>query len=230
MTCGWQAHVEDLRALLAGREPADWHDRWVELIPLYRAEPETESPKETKETKEPPTTGGGTGLRLLGELRSSDGQGVVIMTERFETDLDDLWSALTDPDRLSRWLGEFDGELRLGEAYRWRFFASGAEGVGRVVSCRPPIRFGVATRAQDETDEQLLELTLSASDGGSVLVLEQRGLPLDWLAAFGAGIQVHVEDLVAHIGGRGRCDSDARMEQLIPAYEGVAVTAVTDPS
>jgi hypothetical protein len=33
---GWQAHVEDLAAHLAGRPAADWQTRWTELIPAYR--------------------------------------------------------------------------------------------------------------------------------------------------------------------------------------------------
>ncbi|MGY2873067.1 hypothetical protein ACVW00_000257 [Marmoricola sp. URHA0025 HA25] len=32
---GWQAHVEDLGAHLAGRPTADWKTRWTELRPLY---------------------------------------------------------------------------------------------------------------------------------------------------------------------------------------------------
>ena len=36
---GWQAHVEDLAAHLAGREPADWRTRWAELAPAYREQP-----------------------------------------------------------------------------------------------------------------------------------------------------------------------------------------------
>jgi len=42
------------------------------------------------------------------------------------------------------------------------------------------------------------------------------------LAAYGAGIQVHVEDLAAHVAGRERCDSDARWDELEPAYEDLA--------
>lgn len=34
---GWQAHVEDLAAHLAGRERTDWRTRWNELTPSYRA-------------------------------------------------------------------------------------------------------------------------------------------------------------------------------------------------
>ena len=66
--------------------------------------------------------------RILGSLRSADGKGVVRMEDRFETDVDDLWSALTDPGRLARWLGEVDGDLRLGGEFRARFFASGMGG------------------------------------------------------------------------------------------------------
>ena len=32
----------------------------------------------------------------------------------YDTDIDDLWSALTDPRRLARWYGEVEGDLRLG--------------------------------------------------------------------------------------------------------------------
>jgi uncharacterized protein YndB with AHSA1/START domain len=47
------------------------------------------------------------------------------MEERFDTDIDDLWSALTDPSRLASWLGEVEGHLRLGGEFRARFYASG---------------------------------------------------------------------------------------------------------
>ncbi len=43
------------------------------------------------------------GNRILGSLRAADGKGVVRIEDRFDTDIDDLWSALTDPRRLARW-------------------------------------------------------------------------------------------------------------------------------
>jgi uncharacterized protein YndB with AHSA1/START domain len=54
------------------------------------------------------------GTRILGSLRSADGAGIVRIEDRYDTDIDDLWSAITDPDRLARWFGEVDGELSLG--------------------------------------------------------------------------------------------------------------------
>ena len=63
---------------------------------------------------------GGSG-RILGSLRSANGKGIVRMEDRYDTNIDDLWSALTDPRRLARWLGEFEGDLRLGGEFRARF-------------------------------------------------------------------------------------------------------------
>ena len=59
-------------------------------------------------------------VRTLGILRAADGQGVVRLEDRFDTDIDDLWSALTDPRRLARWLGEVEGDLREGGEFQAR--------------------------------------------------------------------------------------------------------------
>ena len=68
------------------------------------------------------------GTRLLGSLRSAAGKGIVRMEDRVSTDTGDLWSALTDPRRLARWIGDVEGDLRLGGEFHFRFFASGSEG------------------------------------------------------------------------------------------------------
>ena len=164
------------------------------------------------------------GGRILGSLRSADGKAVVRVEDRFGTDIDDLWSALTDPRRLARWLGEVEGDLRLGGEFRARFFASGWEGTGRVEACEPPRRLLLLTEQPGQTGEHVIEVTLAADGDHTILVWEERGMPLDHLAAYGAGIQVHVEDLAAHIAGRERCDADARWGELLPAYQDLAAT------
>jgi uncharacterized protein YndB with AHSA1/START domain len=160
--------------------------------------------------------------RILGSLRSADGKGVVRIEDRFDTDINDLWSALTEPRRLARWLGEVEGDLRLGGEFRARFFASGWEGAGRVEACEPPRRLLLLTEQPGQPDEHAIEVTLTADGDHTLLVWEERGMPLDQLAAYGAGIQVHVEDLAAHLAGRERCDADARWGELLPAYQDLA--------
>ena len=170
------------------------------------------------------TSNAAAGNRIVGTLRTADGKGVVRLEDRFATGTDDLWSALTDPGRLARWLGEFEGDLRLGGEFRARFFASGWEGTGRVDACEPPRRLLVQTREPDQPDEHAIEVTLASDGDQTILVWEERGLPLDHLAAYGSGIQVHVEDLAAHIAGRGRVDAEARWGELMPAYQDLAAS------
>jgi len=168
------------------------------------------------------TSNAAAGNRIVGTLRTADGKGVVRMEDHFDTHIDDLWSALTDPGRLARWLGEFEGDLRLGGEFRARFFASGWEGTGRVEVCEPPRHLLVMTKDDGQADEHAIEATLTADGDHTILMLEERGMPVNLLAAYGAGMQVHIEDLAAHVAGGERCDANARWEELEPAYAALA--------
>jgi uncharacterized protein YndB with AHSA1/START domain len=122
------------------------------------------------------TTNARPGARILGSLRSADGKGVVRMEDRFDTDIDAIWSALTDPLRLVRWMGEVEGDLRLGGEFRFRFFASGSEGTGRVDACEPPRQL-LLTIEPGQPDEDVIEVTLVADGDRTSLVWEERACP-----------------------------------------------------
>ena len=160
--------------------------------------------------------------RILGSLRSADGKGVVRMEDRFDTDINDLWSALTDPSRLARWIGEVAGDLRLGGEFRAHFYSSGWDGTVRVEACDPPRRLLLLTMQPGQPDEHFIEATLTADGDQTILVWEERGMPLDQLTAYGAGIHVHVEDLAAYLAGGERCDAGARWHELLPVYQDLA--------
>jgi len=163
------------------------------------------------------------GSRLLGTLRSAEGKGIVRLEGRFDTEIDDVWSALTDPSRLGRWYGELEGDLRLGGEYRAHLLASGWEGTGRVEACEAPQRLLVRTKDADEPDEGVIEVTLTADGDQTIVVWEERGMPPNLLSAYGAGVQLHVEDLADHLAGRERRDdAKARWDELHPAYQDLA--------
>lgn len=162
------------------------------------------------------------GTRILGTLRMEDGHGVVRIEDRLPTGVDDAWSAVTDPARLARWYGEVEGDLRAGGEYRAHVFASGWEGTSRITQCEPPHRFVVVGQEEDGSDPQATTVTLTADGDATVLVIEQVGMPDELIAAFGAGMQVHVADLARHLAGQGRCDADAAWQALEPAYDALA--------
>jgi uncharacterized protein YndB with AHSA1/START domain len=157
--------------------------------------------------------------RILGSLGSTGGTGVVRIEHRLHAAPDDVWSALTDPGRLARWLGDVAGDLRLGGEFRGHFFASGWKGTGRIEACEPLHRLRVVTKETGEADEQVIETTLTPAGDETILVWEERGMPVDLVAAYAAGVQVHVEDLADYLAGRPRRDGAARFVELFPAYQ-----------
>lgn len=155
---------------------------------------------------------------IRGSLRSADAAGVVHLEALFERNVNDVWSALTDPDRLNQWLGKIDGDLRPGGEFSAYFFATGWEGTGHVDACEAPQLLRILTKSEGEPD-CVIEITLAADGERSRLVFEDRGLPLEQIAAYGAGDQVLVEDLAAYLDGQDRCDARARWQELHPTYQ-----------
>lgn len=154
---------------------------------------------------------------VIGSLRLADGKAVIRMEDRFATDARDLWSALTDPGRLARWIAQVDGDLRVGGEIH-AVFTSGWEGPGRIEVCEPPSRL-LLRMSPGEADETEIEARVFPEGSVTRLVVEERGLPLGEAAAHGGGWQAHIEDLAAHIAGRASSDWRARWAELTPAYE-----------
>jgi len=147
------------------------------------------------------------------------------MQDRFAADVDTVWIALTDKGKLAQWLGDFTGDLGAGSTHHSRFHASGAEGDSRVDACDAPTHFRVTRLDDSGKDGNVIDVTLKADGNGTIVALTQSGLPLKWITAFGAGMQVHFEDLALHLVGKQRSNSDARMDELMPLYEKQGVIA-----
>jgi len=160
--------------------------------------------------------------RILGTLRSDNGVGVVRIEDRFDFDQEEVWAALTTPKRLAQWYGDVEGELRVGGEVRLHVFTSGWRGTRQITGCDPPRHLSFVSKQAGDSSESAVEITLAADGGRTVIVYEHRGVPLDLLFAYGAGEQIHVEDLRDHLAGRDRDASESRWDALEPAYRELA--------
>lgn len=157
-------------------------------------------------------------IQVQGSLRADeDGKGTVRMESLYNTEAEDLWSALTEASRLAHWIADIDGDLRIGRTFS-ASFTSGWEGSGRVDRCDPPRRL-VVTLDPGTVDETTIEAVLSPEAGGTRLVVEERGIPLTEIALHGAGWQTHIEDLGSHLDGGERGDWRTRWTELAPTFE-----------
>ena len=143
---GNQIHVEDLADHIAGHGAPN---RREGALPDAHSPP-TEPGRQAR-TQQMSDQRRWPSERILGSLGSANGKGVVRIEDRYATDIDDLWSAITEPDRLARWWGKVDGDLRVGGEFHlvveW-------EGTGRVDACEPPHRLQVTIRESDESYRQ----------------------------------------------------------------------------
>lgn len=159
--------------------------------------------------------------RIIGTMRRLDDQrGAVRVEDVYDTAIDDLWSAITQPARLARWMADVEGEPVLGGTFH-AVFTSGWEGPGRVDVCEAPGRL-LVTLSPGADDETVVEARLTAEGDRTRLVVEERGLPLDVLHFHGAGWQAHLEDLGRALAGEGST-WQPRWKELTPAYEAIPV-------
>ena len=101
----------------------------------------------------------------------------VLMRRGYDAPVQDVWEAVTDPDRIKRWLMPISGELRVGG----RFQLEGNAG-GEILACEPPrllrVTFG--------DPNSIVEVRLTPQgDGDTVLELEHT-VPIE-IAQSGAG-------------------------------------------
>src|SRR5687768_11824208 len=81
----------------------------------------------------------------------------------YPTDRDDLWSALTEPQRLERWFMPVVGDVSVGGRYQLVGNAGGT-----VEQCEPPERFALTWEMQGMVS--WVEVTLApAESGGTTL-------------------------------------------------------------
>lgn len=155
--------------------------------------------------------------------------GAVRVEDVYDTDVDDLWQACTDPERLARWIVHVTGDFRPGGMLD-ATFTSTWTGRMRIDVCEAPHHL-VLTQEPGTDEETVIEAWVRPEGERSRLIVEERGLGIGVLPFHAAGWQVHLEDLgralrtVAGPHPDGWSAEEpasawkARWQELLPTYE-----------
>jgi uncharacterized protein YndB with AHSA1/START domain len=126
--------------------------------------------------------------RDVGSGRIAAGDGRAIRLRRdYDAPIDDVWDALTNPERITRWFLPISGDYRVGGRYQLQGNAG-----GEILSCERPHRFRVTWvygEVADPASVSELEVRLTAAgEGTTTLELEHIAVvPEDTWAMYGPG-------------------------------------------
>jgi uncharacterized protein YndB with AHSA1/START domain len=151
--------------------------------------------------------------RDVGSRTLEAGQATVVTLSRvYETTLEDLWDACTNPERIPRWFLPVTGELRLGGHYALEGNASGT-----IEACDPPSGF----RATWEMFGEVSWIELRLAPEGA----ERARFTLEHIAhvdderwaqygpgAVGVGWDLGLLGLALHVAGSGERPPEADPE------------------
>ena len=132
--------------------------------------------------------------------QSSDGseEVVVVIRRSYPADVEDVWDAVTDPERLRRWFLPVTGDLRVGGSFQ----LEGNVG-GQIRRCEAPHHLSVTWGME----VSVVDVRISADGERTVLQIEHT-VPLE-IAGSGAGAlyvgpgwDISVRALAHYLGGR----------------------------
>lgn len=157
--------------------------------------------------------------RLVGavtrEISTRDVNGrparVLVASRTYDTSIEDLWDALTSPERLPRWMGPVSGDFRLGGRYTIEGNAS-----GEIVACEPPHHLAVTWVFGGDTSWVDVSLEARSADMAELRLEHVAHVPEGFWKQYGPGATgvgwelalVALEDVVARVEGRIAMDDE----------------------
>ena len=136
------------------------------------------------------------------ELREHPGgMHTLVVRRSYDTSPEELWDAITDPQRLVRWFLPITGDLRAGGRYQLEGNAG-----GEIRRCERPRLIGLTWESGGASSE--VELKLTPSGESTLLELAQAPVPLEIVPnaapgvwGLGAGWEMGLVALGDHLAG-----------------------------
>jgi uncharacterized protein YndB with AHSA1/START domain len=166
----------------------------------------------------------------MGILRAHRERRAVRFERLYDFDPGEVWSAISDPERVTRWLARVERwEPEVGGSIVLEF---GDEPEGRTelrVRELDPGRVLEVDWHYPGEDRSVVRFEVVPQDGGTLLVLDHRSLDAAAAPGYGAGWHAHLDALEALLAGRDEADDIwwDRFTSRRPAYEGVGIVAAS---
>ncbi|MGW0734869.1 SRPBCC family protein [Streptomyces sp. NPDC002851] len=171
--------------------------------------------------------------REVRDAKTPSGEGRTVLIRRtYDTSVEDVWDAITTPERLARWFRPVSGDLRVGGRYQ----LEGQAG-GEILRCEPPslLRVSWIFGEPKEDDFSEVEVRLTA-DGDARTQLELQHVakvdPEFWgtygPGAVGVGWDLGLTSLSLYLAGRGIDPAEGEAWQASP--EAVELTKLSSAS
>ncbi|MEV6694924.1 SRPBCC family protein [Micromonospora sp. NPDC051196] len=112
--------------------------------------------------------------REIGNQAVAAGAGRSLLLQRvYDAPIEDVWSACTEPERLSRWLGPIEGDLRVGGTFQLKDNAG-----GEILRCEEP-RLLKVTWVLGEGMSTEVEVRLAPGDDGRTVFELEHASPAE---------------------------------------------------
>ena len=144
--------------------------------------------------------------RVEGRTLEAGEARAVVVSQTYDATVDELWDAVTNPERIPRWFLPVSGDLELGGRYQLEGNAGGT-----ITACEPPNRFA-ATWEFGEAVTWIEVRVSDAGDGRARFELEHVA-PVEehWTefgpGAVGIGWDQGLIGLALHLGGTEQVDA-----------------------
>lgn len=157
-----------------------------------------------------------------GEInREADGGRTLVFRRRFPHPVEDVWSAVTESERLARWFGSYEGVGSPGGTVTLTMTAEedagGEPSPVHILECEPPRRL-VVDLPESAARTWRIALTLS-EEGGTTMLLFEQTVPADMdVTDVGPGWHWYLDRLDASLAGSPMPDWNDYHPALKSAY------------
>ncbi len=125
----------------------------------------------------------------------------LVLTRTFQAPIGDVWASVTEPERLERWIGTFDGDPEAGHV----MFRMTAEGENveaermEIRECVPPRRLALTSQVGEM--RWFLELDLDEADGVTTVTFSQPDIDPATAENVGPGWEYYLDRWVSVMTG-----------------------------